>query len=239
MGFKTRLVRGNFSGAFDVYYRQSIQGMERAAIRAVGRGGKQGERAIRGAMQGAGLNRLGNAVKATADTTVHRRPGGFSVSATIAIRSGSERTRGAIEAYTQGADIVPVRGRWLWIPTDEIQRLVGRGATRRRLEPRFWKEYGLDTKIGPLVLVLSINGNPLLVVKNVGVNAAGLPGKARALLKNGRPRRGQRLKEFVVAFVGIPRTSRAARVDPAALLSEVQGQLIPLWVEEMGKEGKR
>jgi hypothetical protein len=238
------LTRGNARAAFETYYRNAQQAMERAALRAVDRGGTSGIGAIRREMQGAGLGRLGQGIGNTSDLKrggrVKRYPGGgFSVSATLFIRSGSERTRGAIEAYTQGADIRPVRGKWLWIPTDEVQRLVGSGKARKRLTPALWKPYGLDSKIGPLVQVRSVNGYPLLVVRNIGVNAAGLPGKARSLTRKGQPRKGQRAKEFVVAFIGIPRTARAARVDVVAILRGIAAQLPDLWAQEMRKEGKR
>ena len=44
-------------------------------------------------------------------------------------------------AYTRGADIGPVKGRWLWIPTPEIQRLAGSGKSRRRVTPGNWRTY--------------------------------------------------------------------------------------------------
>lgn len=235
-GISARLTRGNPRAAFDAYYRNAVQTMERAAVKAIATAGKRGERTIRDEMRGAGLGRLGQAIKATSDEAVKRRNGGgFSVSATLAIRTASERTRGAIASYTNGADIHPVRGRWLWIATDEIPRVTG----RYRMTPELYVKNGFERKIGPLVLIRSVNGNPLLVAKMVGVNAAGLPRKARRLNKNGRPAKGQRVKEFVVAFVGIPRTSRAARVDVPAILKDVAGQLPELFAQQLQKEGKR
>ena len=110
---------------------------------------------------------------------------------------------------------------------------------RYRMTPALYRANGFETKIGPLVQVRSVNGNPLLVVKTASVSAAGLPRKAKALTKAGRLRKGQRGKEFIVAFIGIPRTARAARVDVAALLRQVQAQLPDLWAQEMQKGGKR
>lgn len=210
--------------------------MERGALIATDQGGKIALRNIRTAMQGAGLGRLGNGLGAQSDLSetgqVHRYAGGgFSASGVVFVRSGSPRTRGTIDAYTLGAEIQPVRGRWLWIPTDEIPRLAG----RRKMTPDLYTKNGFEQKIGPLVRVRSVNGYPLLVVKNASVSLAGKKRSARALTKSGRARKGQVEKEFIVAFVGIPRTARAARVDVIALVQAVQRDLPTLYAQAMGR----
>lgn len=231
-----RLDRGQFDAPFAAYYRFAEQRLERAALIAADRGRRAGLANIRTAMQGAGLGRLGNGLGSTSDLEdtgqVHRRAGGgFSASGTIYIRSKSARTRGAIEAYTQGADIRPVRGRWLWIATDQIPRVTG----RFRMTPELYVRGGFERKIGPLVRVRAANGNPLLIVRNVGVSEAGKSRSARSLNKRGLPRKGQVAQEFIVAFIGIPRTSRAARVDVTAILREVQGQLVGFAFDALGR----
>lgn len=228
------LRRPNYRPAFDQYYRQSEQQMEMAALRATDRGRSIALRTIRQQMQAAGLGRLGNAIGSTSDLarglSAHRLPGGgFSASGTLFIRSRSPRTLGTLEAYTQGAEIRPVRSRWLWIPTDEIPRVTN----RQRMTPELYRRNGFEQKIGPLVEIPNVNGNPLLVVRNIGVSEAGRPRSAKSLTKSGRARKGQRLKEFVVAFVGIPRTARAARVNINAILRGVQAQLPALWEAQM------
>lgn len=228
------LRRPDYRPAFDQYYRQSEQQMEAAALRATDRGRTGATRTIRQQMQSAGLGRLGNAIGSTSDLargrSVHRLPGGgFSASGTVHIRSRSPRTIGAIEAYTQGAEIRPVRSRWLWIPTDEIPRVTA----RQRMTPALYVRNGFERKIGPLVRIASVNGNPLLIARNIGVSEAGRSRSAKSLTKSGRPRKGQRLKEFVVAFIGIPRTSRAARVDVSAIMRSVADQLPAMWEAEM------
>lgn len=97
------------------------------------------------------------------------------------------------------------------------------------MTPDRYRKTGLERTIGPLVMVRSINGNPLLVVKNVGVSEAGKRRSARSLTGRGRLRKGQRAKEFVVAFIGIPRTSRAARIDVRRVLQQVQEQIPELF----------
>lgn len=229
----------NRKAAFDIYYRQSIQAMERAALRATDLARRAAVTRIRQGMQGAGLGRLGNAVGSTSDLAKGNRikryaQDGFSVSGVVYVRSKSERTLGAIEAYTQGANIVPVRSRWLWIPTDEIPRVT----KRERLTPALWRKNGFNQKIGPLVQIKAVNGNPLLVVRNVGVSEVGKSRSAKSLTKTGRARKGQRIKQFVVAFIGIPRTARAARVDVRAIMQEVTAGLPALFEQELRKEGR-
>ena len=104
---------------------------------------------------------------------------------------------------------------YMWYPLETAQRIIGKGTDRKRLEPRFWKSSGLEAKLGPLFRIRGADGNPLLVVRNVGVSAvAGGSKRPRGLTKSGRPRKGDRIAEIVPIFKGIRATSRAARVFP-------------------------
>ena len=230
MGFRGTVSGEATKGAFASYYADVGRKLERAGLEGTHRAGELLKRRIRDDMAGAGLGRLGQAFTTKSDKDrggIQKRytNGGFSVSSTLYVRSRSERTLGAIESYTQGSEIRPVRSRWLWFPTDEVQRVAGAGANRRRLTPGNWSSFGLDRKIGPLVYVKSVNGNPLLVVQNVGSSALGVKSKLKSLTKRGQPRKGQVERKFVVAFVGIPRTSRAARINVEALAREALDQL--------------
>ncbi len=194
---------------------------------------------VRQDMSAAGLGRLGQALGSTSDFRkgqVYREAGGWSASGVVYVRSKSERTVGAIEAYTRGANIRPVKSPWLWIPTDNIQRMVGRGKDRRRLTPSLWKSSGLESRIGPLEMIESVNGYPLLVVKT---GAVAMTGKARSLrgrLKSGRAPKGFQNRDFIVAFIGIPFTSRTARVSISRIAREVMTQLPRLYAEAL-REG--
>lgn len=234
-GIKARLERPDYRARFATHYREVYAAMERAALNATDRASRIAKERFRNEMASAGLAGLSRAVDATSDkkqATIRRYPnGGFSASGILFVRTKSERTLGALEAYTRGADIRPVRGKWLWIPTDEIPRV----SNRQRLTPELYRKNGFEQKIGPLTLVISVNGRPLLVAKNVGVNAAGKPRSARRLNKNGSPAKGQRLKEFVVAFVGIPRTQRAARVNVSQIMAQVRDELPALFEQELRK----
>lgn len=227
---------------FDQFYRGAIQRMEKAALIATDRGARAAETQLRTDMAGAELGRLGQAIKATSDLKrkrgVHRRGAeGFSASGVVYVRSKSERTLGAIESYTEGADIRPRRGRWLWIATDAVPRLAGsnfKGGKGQRMTPALWKSRGFERKIGPLVLIKSINGYPLLAVKNVGVDLSGRKRSAKSLTKSGRPRKGQIERQLVVAFIGIPYTARAARIDVESVMREQQSRLIEYFRAALG-----
>lgn len=219
-------------GGFDAVARE-IDGLAiDLAQDASDKASRQLLRTLRADMAAAKLGRLGNALGQTSDKakgTVFRRGDTIRASGLVFIRSKSERTVGAIISYTEGSEILPVKGRWLWIPTDEVQRIVGSGKDRARMTPALYKARGFEQKFGPLIRIRSINGNPLLAVQNVGVSAVGARGgRVRGLTKGGRPRKGDRLKELAVLFVGIPRTSRAARVNPRARAQEAAAQVTAL-----------
>lgn len=225
---------------FGDYRRYAIQTYERAAVRTVGVVARRGKSEIRERMAGAGLGRLGNAIDARGEDRVVRwGRERFGVSAQFFIRSQSERTLGAIEAYTEGATILPVRSQWLWIPTDNARRLAGsnlKGGKGQRMTPALWRERGYDKKIGPLFKLKSVNGYPLLAVKNVGVDESGRKPSAKSLTKKGMPRKGQIQRELVVMFVGIPRTARAARVNITAILNSIRAEMPEIFATELAKE---
>jgi hypothetical protein len=221
------------------YRRFAIQTYERAAVRTVATIARRGKSAIRERMSAAGLGRLGNAIDARGEPQVKRDTGDrFTVSAQFFIRSRSDRTLGAIKAYTEGADIAPTRGRWLWVPTEEIQRLAGsnRQGQGQRMTPALWRERGYDRKIGPLFQIKSVNGYPVLALQGVGVDLSGRKRSVKSLTKKGLPRKGQVEKQLVVAFIGIPRTARAARVNITEILIAVQAQLPAAFATELAKE---
>lgn len=219
----------------EAYRRDVQQRLERASVRTVDTVARRGRAEIRERMAGAGLGRLGNAVGASADEAVVRSTGDrFSVSARFFARSRSERTLGTLAAYGQGADIAPVRGRWLWVATDNIPRV----SKRERLTPALWRENGLDKRIGPLIMIRSVNGFPLLAVESVGVDISGRRRSAKSLTKGGGPRKGQVRRDLVIAFVGIPRTSRAARVNITEILEGIRAELPAILSAELEKEAR-
>jgi len=230
-------VPADFKGSLNDYLRFMVERAESAALKSTDRAAKTAKARIRTEMGSARLGTLGNAFAAKSDLdrggiqVRYGGNGGFAASGIVYVRTKSERTLGAIQAYTQGAQIRPVRSRWLWIATDNIPRVTG----RYRMTPELWVKNGFDQKIGPLVVVRSVNGYPLLVVKNVGLSAAGSRRSAKSLTKRGMPRKGQIEKQFVVAFIGIPFTSRAARVDVQNIIDEVRAELPQMFIEALGR----
>lgn len=230
-------------GAFMAdFQRYATQRLEQAALRATDRMAKDVLAKKREQMRAAGLGSLGQALGAGSDLQkngrVHRLGrSGFSASGWVFVRSGSERSRGAIDVYlgTGAKQILPVRSRYLWFPTDNIVRLVGKGSQRGRVTPALWSTSGLDKRIGPLVRITAGDGTALLIVRNVGVNAAGKPRSARSLRMNGMPRKGDVAQDFIVAFVGIPRTSRQARVDVHQIAQSVVARAADYFAEAFGR----
>lgn len=220
---------------FEQLERNTIARMQVAVLLATQKAAVAAHGKLRSAMGAAGLGRLGNAIGQGSDAQkngrVHQRGSGWSSSGWLHMRSRSERTRGAIEAYVAGAEITPRRGKWLWIPTDDIPSR----AARQRMTPELYQRAGFETKIGPLVLIKGINGRPLLVIKNASLSASGKPRSAKSRRKDGGLRKGQVAKDFIVAFIAIPRTSRRARVDLAQIMREAQASLPRLIAAELRK----
>jgi hypothetical protein len=214
-------------GQFDEFRRDCIQRLEQASLRATDRAAATGLRNIRTAMKGAGLGNLGNALGYGSDLQkggrVHRIGAeGYRVSGWIYIRSKSERAEGTIEAYTEGAEITPKKSAWLWISTDEIPRRAG----RYRMTPALYRSSGLESRIGELVQIPGRHkGEALLIVRNVTVDRFGRRGKARRLPRRGGIGSSRKRKDFIVAFVGIRRTSRSARLNPKDIISLEQSRL--------------
>jgi hypothetical protein len=231
--------RGNVSfptGPFvEAYRRVAVQRMERAALVASDRAATMAKTQIRTAMRAASLGRLSNAIGSSSDLAkgrdVDRKPnGGFSASGAVFVRGRSERTLGSIEAYTEGAEILPVNGRWLWIAQPAIPSRVG----RKRMTPALYVSGGFEQRIGKLQFVPGINSNEgLLVVEGATVDRFGRPGRARANGKRGRPIGGRVEKKFLVAFVGIRRTARVQRVDARAIITDIQRKLPDIWAQIM------
>lgn len=221
---------------FRDFQRGCIQRMENAALIATDRAGRMALSTIRDQMTAAKLGRLGNALASTSDLRrsgkVHRRGAeGFSASAIVHLRTANERTVGAIISYTEGADITP-RGQWLWIASEDLQKRV---KGNFRMTPARYRAGGYDRKIGPLIQIPGRNpGEALLIVRDVTTRAFGRA-NPRRLPASGRVRAGRVHQEQFVAFVGIRRTSRRARVNPNAVFDWARSNLPFLIKQALGK----
>ena len=224
------------SSQFPALRREFDRKLQAAALRLTDRGATMVKDRLRKEMAAAGLGKLGMAISSGSDLkksgTVHARGGGWSASGWVYIRSGSQRTQGAIEAYTQGATITPKNpSGLLWFPTDDIMRMArvplpssaGNARANVRLTPRLW-DRTYAARFGPLVR-LRLHGRDVLVVRNATLSLAGKPRSLRPLTKRGKVPKGQVAREFVIAFIGIPNTTRAARVDPKQIAQQVVTEL--------------
>lgn len=220
--------------AYREFARLSIQRAERAALIATDRASAAAKSGIRQDMSGAKLGRLGLAIGSGSDLQkngqVHRfGTSGFRASGWIFVRSRSERTLGTIQIYTEGGDILPTKG-WLWMPTDNVPKRVG----RYKMTPKRYMASPLATSIGPLVQIDGRHGGEsLLVVRNVTTRISGRANPRRTP-RSGRARAGRQVQDMIVMFVGIRRTSRNARVNPAARHREQQARLPGYWHEAIG-----
>jgi hypothetical protein len=233
-------LRSNVTGFVAQFKRHSIQRLEQAALRATDRVARDSQREIRAAMTAARLGRLGNAVGAGSDLQkgngVHRRGAdAFSATGWIYTRGRSERTRGAIEAYTEGAEISPRRAQWLWIPN--VPTIPSR-AGRTKMTPALYNAKGFDQRIGPLVFIRGKNpGEALLIARNVTINRLGL-GKARRLPKRGAIGSTRQRVDYVIAFIGIKRTTRMQRVNPQTIIARNAARLGQLVKDFISKGGR-
>ena len=211
----------------------TLKRLGRAVVRAVDQTGAAGQKQTRAAMVAARMGGLSKTIKYTSDQKKGRVPqidGNTRTWRTGAVMWGphnSERAVGAFAAYSSGlTTIVPRRGRWLAIATDEIPKKVG----RYRMTPELYEANGFDRRIGPLHFLESKRhpNEAFLIVHDVQVNAARGFGNARRIPRHGRVGDGRKAVDFIVAFILIRVTARAERYSPKAI-----------WIAECRKMNNR
>lgn len=221
------------AGLVEGFKRDSIQRAERAMLVATDTASRNALREIR---QNGSLKRLSNAIGQFSDLkkgSVFRfGNAGFSASGGLAIKTRNERTVGAIISFTEGAEILPVKGPWLWIATPELRiKRVG----RKKITPALYRSGGFEQRLGPLIQVPGRNaGEALLIIRNVQTSIAGNRRPIRGA-RSGVPRAGREQKEFIVAFVGIRRTSRTRQIDVNAIMRANADRVGELFYAEMRK----
>lgn len=220
-------------GQFEAYERAVARAMECAALRASDRTARAAVQQVRAGLPG----RLKNTVGAGSDQAKGRGArhtgAGFSASGWLHVRGRSARTKGAVEAATEGATIVPRRGQWLALPTGNIPKRAG----RYKMTPDLYREHGFEEKIGPLEFIPGRGGREaLLVVRGpLSVDRFGR-GRAKRLPRRGRIGETRKVADFIVAFVLIRRTTRTARTNPKAIIAANAARVPALLAEELRKE---
>lgn len=231
MKFAISAGTGFSAGAF---VRDMNARLQRAAKRATDQAAAGALGDIRSVMNGQRLGRLSRAVRYTSDQKKgriqDRGAGGWSASGVIYAKTGSPRTAGALQAYTEGATIRAKGGRWLAIPTTEIPSRVG----RQKITPELWAKSGLNERIGRLQFVPTRRaGIAYLVAQGVSINPL-RPRSARRLPKSGKPRAG-RAAVSVIAFVLIKQTRRSKRFDPQSIAAKWQARVPGLMTAALSK----
>lgn len=204
--------------------RNVFNAIGKAAAMAADDAAKIGRSQVQGAMRANKLGRLAGSVRYSSDMKKRRTPRTtaagapimpFRAGAIVFTTGGSDRTSGAFDAYSNGANIRPTGGRqWLAFPTKSIPKRVG----RFKMTPALYNAGGFDKKIGPLQFIKGISaGVAYLIVKNVGVNKRD-GGSARRLPLRGGLGASRKISEFTVAFILIRATRRAQRFNPVAII---------------------
>lgn len=225
-------------GQFAEFERRLREALKAAALRATDRAARQAAANVRGQIQSAGLGRLSGAITSGSDLQrgrgVHPKGADFAASGWVKVRGRSERTLGALAAYTRGATITARNATWLAIATDHIPKRAG----RQKMTPRLYVAEGFDQKIGPLVFVKGRSGREaFLIVRDVSVDKFGRKGRyARRLPRRGALGSSRARAGMLIAFVLIRLTSRSARFDPSAPIAAAVAQLPALVAEELKKE---
>ena len=220
-------------GLVDRFKRDSIQRVERSMLVATDTASRNALRDIRTSNA---LGRLGNALGHFSDLKKGKGfrfgSSGFSASGGIAIKTKNERTVGAIISYTEGSEILPTKGRWLWFPTPELAiKRIG----RKKITPALYNASALPQRLGPLVFIPGRHaGEALLIIRNV---QTALSGRRRPIKgsRSGVARAGRQQQEQIVAFVGIRRTARTQRIDVPAIMRANAARVGELFYNEMKK----
>lgn len=189
-----------------------------AAARAADKAAQGARDDIRRDMRAANLGGLARTISSTSDLKKQRVRSGdgsaLDVAGFVTVRNvKSPRTAGALRSYLdqETTNILPVRGTWLAIPTQEIPSKVA----RRKMTPDLYRKAGLEEKIGPLVFVKGPRpGIAYLIVNNVSISLK-KSGRARRLPKRGGVRAG-RANVSIIAFILVRQSRRSRRVDPRA-----------------------
>lgn len=207
--------------------QQFLRDQRRIGLRVTDRASKVGRANVQRSMKGARLGRLGNAVGQTSalrkgNLGARDHPWGAFYA------RGGDRTRagGALEAYSQGANITP-EGEWLAFPTRAVPRVLNVNGRRQRLTVELYNQSSLVQSLGPLVFVQKSATKAFYIVNRVTVSAK----TGRAQRDSGRKTRTRIRQRAIIVFNAIKRTTRAKRIDKNRDAAEAMRQM-PGWAAE-------
>ncbi len=206
-------------------YEQRHRALETKTIQVAGEVNDRATRRAldnqRNAMKAAKLGGLSNAVKMKKGRSTDKRGNPNAYGVIYAADGDESRSAAALEAYSRGASIKPVKGNWLWYQTPVLARTskVPGDNKRGRLTPERYNRMGQP--LGPLQFAQISPGFAKLYVDvadiSIRTGRATRPGK-------GRPRTKVRTKRVTV-FFGIRNTIRGKRYDPQRIVAAAHGEI--------------
>ncbi len=184
---------------------------------------KEAQRRQQQVMRSAGLGNLGRAVKVETGRSTDRKGEPNAYGVIYADNGDDSRAGQALQAYSRGTTILPIRGAWLWYQTDKLARTskVPGDDRRGRLTPERYRRMG--SPLGPLQFArINANFAKLYVeVADISIRTgrATRPGKRRSRTKVRQTR--------VTIFFGIRNTRRAQRYDPQRIVAQTHAEIPP------------
>ena len=190
---------------------------------------RQAQQRQRTAMRAAQLGGLANAVKVKTGRGKDRKGNDNAYGVIFADNGDDSRAGQALQAYSRGTTIVPIKGNWLWYQTDAIRRTAKiPGDTKRgRMTPERYRRQGSPlgklefAQLSPRLAKLFVE----LADISVKTGLASRPGK-------GKPRTKVRTKRVTI-FFGIKVTRRGQRYDPQGIVRQSFGEIPAAIAAEM------
>lgn len=195
-----------------------------AARIATDRASKAAQIALQSKMKSVGLKRLSNAVGQT--SALRKKQLNTDPYGVIFARGGDEsRAGGALEIYSRGGSIKPVKRRWLWFSTPRIQKRFGRYKTT----PERYQAAG--SPLGPLQFAVLSPRRAIAYVEKVAISVK--TGLARPAPK--RKSKTTVPAQRVILFIGIPITRRAQRFDKNVVVAREAARM-PVYLAQAENE---
>lgn len=205
--------------------REHVDIQRKAARVATHKASVVGQRRVQAAMKAAGLGRLPNAVGQTSSQKERHKLADVSVGLIYAKGGDDSLAGGALEIYSRGGTIKPVKGEWLWFATKALQRNVRVGRARMRMTPAVYNALG--KQLGELHFRRINSRVAILYAEDLNVHVR----TGRAKLPGKRKSRVAVRKKRVTLFVGIRFTNRMKRFDKDVEMAFAAG-LIPDYIAE-------
>lgn len=207
---------------------EHVKRRRKAALLATDRASKDAQGDVRAKMRSVGLGKLDRAVAQT--SALKKGQKDRDAYGVVFAKGGDESRAGqALQAYTKGARIRPIRGRWLWIGTKAMAKRI----SRYKATPALYVKAG--SPLGELKYAVLSPKRAIAYVENVGIRVK--TGRARPLPK--RRSKATVPTKRVILFEGIPFTYRAARFNQVTIVGRRSRQMPTKYLPEAYAEVSR